>query len=487
MDQVNEMNSDSNPKIGVFCSRLDSIICQRIVNALKESNFNISLNMDIEEKDQDQDQDETFNSVGNLIDALEGASVALVLISRNYARSNICNMVLGFSSMQAKPVLPVIIEKDYEPVGRVGFLLAGHSYVRWHDNGEFSCFINDIKKHIKELLPVHIPTASESDILAGFNSIINLFDNSEGSKADVDEIYRSICKCMKSTEAKTEDSKTLLPIAVEIFLKYNAIMGRIDDRFVELNEHTGAEISSFLDRTIENAAEYNPFKGNHKQARELFSRIFNSLATFPTTIYFLNDDFMLKNDSHGRILFWGARVLQLTCYGLIFNSEKDAAKFPEQQIVLQMWLKYIDKNIQMSSRTILVEMLLGILWNLSANVSLVPFFVDTCFPSTVLSWLSRKIWNIDGKTIFRALCMVYNFARHDKGADALNLLGTTELLKHREHVLRKLTDSPDASTVFDITLALLYQPENIDDETLKIEPILKDLLSKTLSTSRQPD
>ena len=247
---------------------------------------------------------------------------------------------------------------------------------------------------------------------------------------------------------------------------------------------TGAEISTFLDRTIENTVEHNPFVEDYKRAQETFSRIFNSLATFPTTIYFLNEDFMLKKNHQGRILFRGARVLRLICNQLIFNGEQDAVKFPDQQIVLHMWLKYIDKNIQLPRRIILVEMLLGILWSLSANVSLVPLFVNACFPSTILSWLSSKLGNIDKKMKFHALCMIYNYVRHEKGAEALNLLGAAEILNSRRNDLIKSMDESESSIVFDITLALLYQPENINDETLKIEPILEELFSKTSSASK---
>lgn len=471
MSQVSETEEDSNPLIGAFCSPEDAIICQRIVNALKQAHLNIVLTMERTE---------------NIIDEMEKTSVVVLFISKEFSESELFVWVLTISSMEGKPFLPIIVETNFEPVGWFGFQLAGHVYVRWNNNEQdFTRFINNTKTRIDELLPVKIPTASNNDILAKFDLIISQLDDHVGvSKADVDKICQSICESIEACEREQNDPTTLFPVAVEIFLKYNIIMNEINENFIELKENIGKEIIQFLDRTIQNVGEHDPLVNDHKRAQETFTRIFNSLATFPTTIYFLNDDFMMNKSHQAHILFWGARVLSLTCAKSIFYSERDAAKFPDQQIVLQMWLKYIDKNIQLSCYSNLVKVLLGILHNLSANVSLVPIFVDACFPSTILSWLSQKLWNINKTMTFNALCMIYNYARHDKGAEALNSLGAIQLLTERRPILAKLIDKPESSIMFDITLALLCEPENINDQTLKIETILKELLSKTLLASQ---
>ncbi len=49
---MDEMNHDSRPLIKAFCLQEDSNICERIVNTLKERQFNISLNIKRNETDE---------------------------------------------------------------------------------------------------------------------------------------------------------------------------------------------------------------------------------------------------------------------------------------------------------------------------------------------------------------------------------------------------------------------------------------------------
>ncbi|CAF1339487.1 unnamed protein product [Adineta ricciae] len=473
-------NDSSKQSIQAFYSHLDSTTCEQIVGKLRAKNFTISTH---ELHKENEDREIIFD---NIYENSRKVSVVLVFLSTSFSQSKSSNTIFYLSSSSGIPLLSLIIEKDFEPVEELGVLVARYGYVRWSDDPEVASSIDDVEKQIRELIPPHIPTKSDCDVLATLDSILDILNEEDNSKVDIDEICQSLCVTLKSTKENIEDPKQLLPIAVEVFLRYNLIIGKNDDHFIKLSKDIGSEIDSFLQKSLLDAEKHDPFGEDHKRAQMTFSRVFNSLATFPTTIYFLDKGFMLKNSNHARILFWAARILLIASCRRLFNTEQDAVKFPQQQIVLQMWLKYVDENTQSFNYTNLIPMLLAIFQNLSANVGLVPLFVDACFPSTVVSWLSSITWMLNDKLQLIPLTIIYNFARHKSGVDALNQLGTIEILQIRQPFFKSNTARPDANTLYHITLALLYKPENINHESVEIEAILKELLSKTLFTFQDP-
>ncbi|CAF1649215.1 unnamed protein product [Adineta ricciae] len=451
-------NASSKQSIQAFYSHLDSTTCERIVEELRAKNFTISTH----ELHKENEVRETIFEI--IFKNLRDTSVVLVFLSTNFSLLESSNLIFYLSSSDGTPLLSLIIEKDFEPVDELGVLVARYAYVRWSGDLEVASFIDDVEKQIRELISPHIPTKPDCDVLAKLDSILDILDEEDNSKVNIDEICQSLCVTLKSTKENIEDPKQLLPIAVEVFLRYNLIIGKNDDPFIKLSEDIDSEIDSFLQKSLLDAEKHDPFGDDHKRAQMTFSRVFNSLATFPTTIYFLDKGFMLKNSKHARILFWAAKILLIASTRRLFNTEQDAVKFPQQQIVLQMWLKYVDENTQSFYYTNLIPMLLTIFQNLSANVGLVPLFVDACFPSTVVSWLSSINWMLNNELQLFPLSIIYNLARHNRGN------------KNRA----------DADTLYYNTLALLYKPENVHDEAVEIEPILKQLLSKTLSAFRDP-
>ncbi|CAF5160483.1 unnamed protein product, partial [Rotaria sp. Silwood1] len=97
------------------------------------------------------------------------------------------------------------------------------------------------------------------------------------------------------------------------------------------------------------------------------------------------------------------------------------------------------------------------LLNIADIYGFIPYFVKTGYPEAILEWMKRK-QNFDKKisldTWFLVINILYNFARHCIGINALNKLKTLEILKEwKNQYFSKLPSANMMKTFEEILVA----------------------------------
>ncbi|CAF1305003.1 unnamed protein product [Rotaria sp. Silwood1] len=148
---------------------------------------------------------------------------------------------------------------------------------------------------------------------------------------------------------------------------------------------------------------------------------------------------------------------------------------------------FLDDRQHSESDALILKWLL----NIADIYGFIPYFVKTGYPEAILEWMKRK-QNFDKKisldTWFLVINILYNFARHCIGINALNKLKTLEILKEwKNQYFSKLPSANMMKTFEEILVAyyllyvILLEPKEMKKENMtSIQNVLDHIIERTI-------
>ncbi|XP_072032305.1 uncharacterized protein [Amphiura filiformis] len=86
--------------------------------------------------------------LGSMADAVENAAVVILCVSQKYKESSNCRGEASYAFQLKKPIIPVIVEKGYQPDGWLGMVISMRLYYRMYNDevmkDDLPALINDI-------------------------------------------------------------------------------------------------------------------------------------------------------------------------------------------------------------------------------------------------------------------------------------------------------------------------------------------------------
>ncbi|XP_072031839.1 uncharacterized protein [Amphiura filiformis] len=88
------------------------------------------------------------NILSTMADAVENAEVVLVALSRKYKESTNCRTEASYAYKLKKPIVPLLVEPDYDPDGWLGALAGMLLYYRAHSDEALNTDLNSLVKEL---------------------------------------------------------------------------------------------------------------------------------------------------------------------------------------------------------------------------------------------------------------------------------------------------------------------------------------------------
>ncbi|CAF4923541.1 unnamed protein product [Rotaria sp. Silwood1] len=185
-----------------------------------------------------------------------------------------------------------------------------------------------------------------------------------------------------------------------------------------------------------------------------------------------------------------------SCSSLMCVSRKTTPKFFQltntTERLLQAFIIYlnsylVDDRQHSENDTLILKWLL----NMADIYGFIPYFVKTGYPEAILEWM-KKQRNIDEKisleTWLFIINILYNFARHWIGINALNKLKTLEILKEwKNRYFSELPSTNMMKTFEEILVAyyllyvILLEPKEMKKENMTcIQNVLDNIIERTI-------
>ena len=83
--------------------------------------------------------------------AVEEASIIVVCMSSKYQESENCQREFEYAQVLKKKMIPIKLEKEFQPTGALGLITAGKLYINFTDPQKFDENMENLKKEITTL------------------------------------------------------------------------------------------------------------------------------------------------------------------------------------------------------------------------------------------------------------------------------------------------------------------------------------------------
>ena len=129
------------------------------------------------------------SSLESMASAVENASVFLMCVSEKYYLSPNCRLEAEYAVKLQKPIVPLIMQSNYMPLGWLGIIIAGKIYYSFTDikqsfDQTFSNMNKEISRHVSDEFPstkVNAKPRLNSSVSKTNSKIENNFVNSTSS------------------------------------------------------------------------------------------------------------------------------------------------------------------------------------------------------------------------------------------------------------------------------------------------------------------
>ncbi|CAF1540227.1 unnamed protein product, partial [Didymodactylos carnosus] len=352
-------------------------------------------------------------------------------------------------------------------------------------------------------------------------SMIDFSNNTDPEKTG-DTINESIQKDTATSAVELEilqytDPRAFLDFIHIILVKYLNIL-QLDDKHLTMCSN---ELDNFLQTVDGYVADFSDwnylFTDNQKYAHETFDLFFNVLSSTSILNDLQNQEIDKPKRNACSIIF---SIVQTVCESLMSFTVFTNSDFDSYIPLLEAFITYISRdfesldttmNDQLQSLTsnddpdhsllsenqdilalplnaFITNTILVLINTLANKTILVPVFVKTGYPKAVLNWITLSYLSESLQNSI--MHVINNIARHDIGADALNMNNALSALQtFKENILDKRTNSQienqdlDTSLLYSMTVALLSDPEQIKKGSKTMNKILDQLLRMVIETA----
>lgn len=83
--------------------------------------------------------------------AVEEASVVVICMSSKYQASKNCQREFEYAQVLNKKMIPIKLEKGFQPAGALGLITAGKFYINFTDPQKFDENMENLKKEIESM------------------------------------------------------------------------------------------------------------------------------------------------------------------------------------------------------------------------------------------------------------------------------------------------------------------------------------------------
>ncbi|CAF3955055.1 unnamed protein product [Rotaria sp. Silwood2] len=351
--------------------------------------------------------------------------------------------------------------------------------------------------HVVSLSELSLSPKEESKLPNDLPTLLSNLHNILLKKSpDTDEIDFNTSQCIESIQSKIQE----LPILIqptEIFDILQATLKTYIDELLSIktcpkviSNNSFQEIFNSLISTQVTLDLSSIFENNLFYARTVFYRSFD-LISLPLIVDFLNDKYPSELFSHMTLIF-------CTIINYIDSASRHVIfkKDDLQNLVSSMHLliEYVDKNKQNSNVTcisITVHSILLCFVTLTDKTILVPSIIETKCSNYVLKWISMQDLSLD----IQRICMyiLYNIARHDQGAEALNKANGINIVKDfQQRVLKPNKDNnnelyTELRLFYCMILSLLTEPKENQEDLYNLRQILDQLMQLVVDGGQSVD
>jgi hypothetical protein len=149
---MNKSNSDSSSSIEkgkghimISYNNGSRELCLKIKDQLKEKGYSVWIDVENIYK----------SSLSSTTEAIENAAVILMCVSEKYYLSPNCRLEAEYAVKLQKPVIPLIMQPDYMPLGWLGVLIGGKIYYKFAGSKQsfeqtFSSMLKEINRYIDD-------------------------------------------------------------------------------------------------------------------------------------------------------------------------------------------------------------------------------------------------------------------------------------------------------------------------------------------------
>lgn len=171
-------------------------MCLKIKDELKSKGFQVWI-----------DVEQIYgSSLSSMAEAVENASVFLMCVSEKYYQSPNCRLEAEYAVRLQKPIIPLIMQADYMPLGWLGIIIGGKIYykfataagVKLNFEQVFANMLKEINRYFDE--PTSNGTSytklnksrQSSSTYSSNNPYNNNLNGSEYAKASVLNSYKTV-------------------------------------------------------------------------------------------------------------------------------------------------------------------------------------------------------------------------------------------------------------------------------------------------------
>ncbi|CAF1337986.1 unnamed protein product [Rotaria magnacalcarata] len=181
------------------------------------------------------------------------------------------------------------------------------------------------------------------------------------------------------------------------------------------------------------------FNKDHLLVREIFFGCFNLLVDHLSI--FKNTDLTpitIFIDSNVRLIM---KMITSICSLVNFTNE-DFSKIEDHQLLIAM-REHIDQDNKHDNLT---DGIISFIWNLSDRTILIPLFINTGYPESVVQWIKIRESKFRDDKLDAPIHILHNLSRHDDGIKALNCHGALDVIEEIK-IEPKICHDPDDITI----------------------------------------
>lgn len=109
-----------------------------------------------------------------MAEAVENASVFLMCVSEKYYQSPNCRLEAEYAVKLQKPIIPLIMQQDYSPLGWLGIIIGGKIYYKFYGpRFSFEQTISSVMKEINRYYQDEKPKSRQSTSSNNSSSVCN--------------------------------------------------------------------------------------------------------------------------------------------------------------------------------------------------------------------------------------------------------------------------------------------------------------------------
>ena len=155
-------------------------MCTKIKDELKARGYQVWI-----------DVEQIYGStLASMAEAVENASVFLMCVSEKYYQSPNCRLEAEYAVKLQKPIIPLVMQQDYMPLGWLGIIIGGKIYYKFNGprlnfDQTMSSVVKEINRYYQEEKPKSRQSNSSNSSSTICNNLsINTYNNNLNASSD---------------------------------------------------------------------------------------------------------------------------------------------------------------------------------------------------------------------------------------------------------------------------------------------------------------